>query len=241
MTDIVGHILVVDDHKTNRLKMSFAVKKLGHTTAMAEDGRQALEMLRAERFDLVLLDIIMPEVDGYQVLEQMKADHTLRDIPVVVISAEQEMASVVKGIELGAEDYLPKDFDPVLLAARVSACLEKKRLRDQEVEYLRNVALVTDAAAAVETEAFDPASLGLDDVATRTDGLGKLARVFQRMAREVFAREQRLKQEVTQLRIELNEARKAQEVAEIAGSEFFQDLVARAAALRKMSQDRSER
>jgi CheY-like chemotaxis protein len=240
VTGTVGHILVVDDHKTNRLKMSFAVKKLGHTTAMAEDGRQALDMLRAEPFDLVLLDIVMPEVDGYQVLEQMKADHALRDIPVVVISAEQEIASVVKGIELGAEDYLPKDFDPILLDARVRACLEKKRLRDQEVEYLRNVALVTDAAAAVETEAFDPDSLGLDDAAARADGLGRLARVFQRMAREVYAREQRLQGEVIQLRIELDGARRARDVSEITGTEFFQDLLARAADMRRSVRNKDE-
>jgi CheY-like chemotaxis protein len=91
--------------------MSFAVKKLGYTVEMAEDGRQALELLREQPFDLVLLDIIMPELDGYQVLEQMKADSRLRHIPVIVISAEQELDSVVKGIELGAEDYLPKTFD----------------------------------------------------------------------------------------------------------------------------------
>jgi serine phosphatase RsbU (regulator of sigma subunit) len=132
VTDIVGHILVVDDHKTNRLKMSFAVTELGYTTEMAEDGRQALEMLRAEPFDLVLLDIVMPVMDGYQMLEEMKADSSLCEIPVIVISAQQEMESVVKGIELGAEDYLPRIFDPILLKARVGACLEKKRLRDQE-------------------------------------------------------------------------------------------------------------
>ncbi len=106
MTDKVGHILVVDDHKTNRIKMSFAVKKLGHTVDVAENGRQTLEMLRTQSFDLVLLDIVMPEMDGYQVLEQMKTDTNLRGIPVIVISAETEMTNVVKGIELGAEDYL---------------------------------------------------------------------------------------------------------------------------------------
>src|SRR5262245_44836849 len=115
MTNDQSHILVVDDHKPNRIKISFAVKKLGYTAEVAEDGRQALDMLRVQPFDLVLLDIIMPELDGYEVLEQMKADSGLRHIPVIVISAEQELGSVVKGIELGAEDYLPKTFDPVLL------------------------------------------------------------------------------------------------------------------------------
>ena len=110
-------------------------------------------------FDLVLLDILMPEMDGYQVLKQMKEDKTLREVPVIVISAMDDMESVVKGIELGAEDYLPKTFDPVLLRARIGACLEKKRLRDQEVDYLHNVARVTDAAAAVEAEIFDSTPL----------------------------------------------------------------------------------
>jgi len=139
MIDQPGHILVVDDHEINRLKISFAVKKLGHTVEMAEDGRQALEILRAQPFDLVLLDIVMPEMDGYQVLEHMKADNDLRDIPVIVISAEQKLSSVVKGIELGAEGYLPKTFASVLLKAQVNTYLEKKRFRDQEREYMRRV------------------------------------------------------------------------------------------------------
>jgi class 3 adenylate cyclase len=139
MTNGQGHILVVDDHKTNRLKISLAVKKLGYTAEAAENGRQALEMLRAKPFDLVLLDIIMPELDGYQVLERMKADRELRNIPVIVISAEQELDNVVKGIELGAEDYLPKSFDPVLLKARIGSSLEKKRWHDKEQAYLAKI------------------------------------------------------------------------------------------------------
>jgi DNA-binding response OmpR family regulator len=229
-----GHILVVDDHRTNRLKLSLGLKKQGHTVDEAENGVQALALLRAQAFDLVLLDIIMPEMDGYQVLEEMKQDGRLRDVPVIVISAQDDLESVVKGIELGAEDYLPKSFDPVLLRARIGACLEKKRLRDQEVEYLRNVALVTDAAAAVEDETFDPDGLALEGVAARRDALGQLARVFQCMAREVHAREQRLKQQVQKLRIELDEARQARQVAEITESDYFQRLQAEALALREI-------
>jgi two-component system cell cycle response regulator len=232
MTGEQGHILVVDDHRTSRLKLSLGLKQQGHTVGEAENGVQALEKMRNEAFDLVLLDIIMPEMDGYQVLEQMKEDKTLRDVPVIVISAMDDLESVVKGIELGAEDYLPKTFDPVLLRARIGACLEKKRLRDQEVEYLRNVTLVTDAAAAVETETFDLNTLAA--VAARTDALGQLARVFSRMAREVYAREQRLKQQVQQLRIELDEARQARQVAEITESDYFQQLQSRAQDLRQI-------
>lgn len=132
-----GHVLVVDDYKTNRLKLSMGLKKQGHTVALADNGRQALDILRAESFDVVLLDIMMPEMDGHQVLEHMKRDKNLRDIPVIVISALDEMESVVKCIEMGAEDYLPKPFDPVLLKARLGASLRKKKLRDLEVAYLQ--------------------------------------------------------------------------------------------------------
>ncbi|UCC78103.1 MAG: response regulator, partial [Anaerolineales bacterium] len=127
-----GHILVVDDHRTDRLKLCLGLQQQGHAVDEAEDGVQALQMLRAHSYDLVLLDIVMPEMDGYQVLEQMKEDDVLRDVPVLVISAYDDIDRVVKGILLGAEDYLPKPFDPVLLRARIGACLEKKRLRDQE-------------------------------------------------------------------------------------------------------------
>ncbi len=127
-----GHILVVDDHRTDRLKLCLGLQQQGHAVDEAEDGVQALQMLRAHSYDLVLLDIVMPEMDGYQVLEQMKEDDVLRDVPVLVISAYDDIDRVVKGILLGAEDYLPKPFDPVLLRARIGASLEKKRLRDQE-------------------------------------------------------------------------------------------------------------
>ena len=134
-----GHILVVDDNEMNRLKLSMGLKKQGHTVLQAEGGQRALEMLRAEPFDLLLLDILMPGIDGYQVLREMKGDELLRDIPVIVISALNEMDSIVTAIELGAEDYLPKTFDPVLLKARIGACLEKKRLRDNEQLYLKGL------------------------------------------------------------------------------------------------------
>jgi DNA-binding response OmpR family regulator len=232
MTNTHGHILVVDDHRTTRLKLCLGLKQQGHTVGEAENGMQALEKLRDEKFDLVLLDILMPEMDGYQVLERIKENILLRDVPVIVISAMDDLESVVKGIELGAEDYLPKTFDPVLLRARIGACLEKKRLRDQEVDYLYNVARITDAAAAVEAETFDPQALV--DVATRADALGQLARVFSRMASEIYVREQNLKRQVQQLRIELDDARQAQQVAEITETDYFQQLEDKAQDLRRI-------
>jgi CheY-like chemotaxis protein len=225
-----GRLLIVDDNEINRDVLARRLGPQGYTTVAAENGRKALEMVRTQKFDLLLLDIMMPELNGYEVLRHLKADSHLRDIPVIMISALDDMDSIVRCIKLGAEDYLPKPFDPVLLRARIGASLEKKRLRDQEIEYLHNVDHVIAAAAAVEAGEFDPETLAR--VATRRDELGRLARVFQRMAREVHAREQRLKQEVQQLRIEIDEARTARQVAEITETDYFQDLQRKADQLR---------
>jgi CheY-like chemotaxis protein len=225
-----GRLLIVDDNEINRDVLARRLGRQGYTTAAAENGRKALEMVQTQKFDLLLLDIMMPELNGYEVLRHLKADSHLRDIPVIMISALDDMDSIVRCIKLGAEDYLPKPFDPVLLRARIGASLEKKRLRDQEIEYLHNVDYVIAAAAAVEAGEFDPETLAR--VATRRDELGRLARVFQQMAREVHAREQRLKQEVQQLRIEIDEARTARQVAEITETDYFQDLQRKADQLR---------
>jgi DNA-binding response OmpR family regulator len=225
-----GYLLVVDDDPMNRDTLSRHLQRQGHRVAVAENGRQALEMVSTHPFDLVLLDVMMPKMDGYEVLRRLKRDQASRDIPVIVISALDEVESAVLCVEMGAEDYLPKPFSPVLLRARIGACLEQKRLRDQEVEYLRNVARVTAAAAAVEAGEFESDSLV--DVASRTDGLGQLARVFQRMAREVYAREERLKEQVRALRIELSHGGQARRVAEITETEYFRRLQAEAGELR---------
>jgi len=127
-----GFVLVVDDIEANRDVLSRRLKRQGHTVATAEHGRQALERLRTDNFDVVLLDIMMPEMDGYEVLRRLKGDDALRHIPVIMISALNELDSVVRCIEMGAEDYLPKPFNPTLLKARLGACLEKKRARDRE-------------------------------------------------------------------------------------------------------------
>jgi two-component system, cell cycle response regulator len=230
MADTQGRILVVDDNRLNRIKLTHSLGQQGHTVTMAEQGRQALDLLREQPFDLVLLDILMPEMDGYQVLAEMKRDTVLREIPVIVISAVDEMESVVRCIEMGAEDYLPKPFDPVLLRARTGACLEQKRLRDQELEYLRQVDSLTHAAAAVEAGSFQADCLS--EVAARADALGQLGRVFQRMASEVKAREERLQREVQALRIQIDESRKARQVAEITETEYFRDLRQKAQNLR---------
>jgi len=135
-----GVILVADDDAANRELLGRRLERDGHPVQLADSGRAALALLRSRRVDLVLLDVMMPEVDGYEVLRQLKADDTLRNIPVLMISAVDEIESVVRCIELGAEDYLPKPFDPVLLRARIGACLEKKRLRDREARHLHELA-----------------------------------------------------------------------------------------------------
>src|SRR5258706_11410032 len=132
-------ILIVEDEPFNIAILEQELGALDYTTVSAANGQEALAQVAAESPDLVLLDIMMPIMDGFAVLARLKADPATRDIPVIVISANNDMPSVVKGIKRGAEDYLPKPFDPVLLQARISSCLEKKQLRDKEVEYLKGL------------------------------------------------------------------------------------------------------
>lgn len=139
LPDITGRILVVDDHPDNREVLAKRLERQGHRTAQAEHGRHALEMLATSPFDLVLLDVMMPEMDGYTALHRMKEDPALRHIPVIMISALDEIESVVRCIETGAEDFLPKPFNPTLLRARIGASLEKKSFRDQEQAYLHTI------------------------------------------------------------------------------------------------------
>jgi adenylate cyclase len=135
-----ARLLVVDDNKVNRLLLAHSLELQGHSVALAENGRVALEMLRREGFDLLLLDMEMPEMDGFQVLEQLVSDRQLRDLPVIVTSSLEGIANIVRCIELGAEDYLTKPVNPVLLKARIEASLEKKSLRDQQKELMRRFA-----------------------------------------------------------------------------------------------------
>ena len=152
-TPDTGHLLIVDDNKVNRLLLGRGLEQQGHAVAFAQNGRQALDMLHAQPFDLVLLDVLMPEMDGYQVLEQLTSDTHLRNIPVIMTSSLDELDSVVKCIEMGAEDYLAKPVNPVLLRARVGASLEKKRLRDQQRALIRKFA-TDEVAEDLETSGF---------------------------------------------------------------------------------------
>jgi adenylate cyclase len=135
-----GRILIADDNPVNRLLLARGLEQQGHTVVFAEHGREALELLRQDNFDLLLLDVVMPVLDGYQVLAELKAEPHLRDIPVIMTSSLDELDSVVKCVEMGAEDYLTKPINPVLLNARINASLEKKRLRDQQRELISKFA-----------------------------------------------------------------------------------------------------
>jgi class 3 adenylate cyclase len=134
-------VLVVDDNGINRDLLTRRLDRLGYAVRSAENGRQALEQLASGGIDLVLLDIMMPEMDGFQVLEHRRADPRLQEVPFVVLSALDELDSVVRCVELGAEDYLTKPFNPVLLRARIEASLERKQLHDRELEYTHQLAV----------------------------------------------------------------------------------------------------
>jgi two-component system, cell cycle response regulator len=230
-----GHILVVDDNPVNRMLLTRALESQGYAVGTANDGEQALDMLRSgdgATVDIVLLDILMPEMDGYETLRAIKQDDRIQHIPIIMITAVDEMDSVIRCIEMGATDYLPKPFNNALLQARISASLSSKRLRDLEIEYLIQFGHVIDAAGQVEAGTFDLSSI--ESVARRDDAIGRLARVFGQMAHEVRSREERLKQQVRELRIEIDEARQTRKVAEITETDYFRQLRDQAADLRRI-------
>lgn len=225
-----GRILAVDDVEENRDVLKRHLERQGHTVWLAENGRHALQVLDAEDVEVVLLDIMMPEMDGYQTLEAIRRHPKHAETPVLMISAVDEVESVVRCIERGAEDYLPKPFNPVLLRARITTCLHKKRTRDTEKAFLAAVQQVTHAAAAIEAGSFDAVDLG--EIQLRTDELGAMARMFGSMAREVREREARLRRQVEALRIEVDDAKKTQQVAEITETDYFRHLQEKARAFR---------
>jgi class 3 adenylate cyclase len=152
-TNEPGHLLVVDDNKVNRILLARSLEQQGHKVELAENGKVGLEKLKAQPFDLVLLDIEMPEMDGFQVLEACLNDTELRNIPIIMTSSMEELDSVVKCVELGAEDYLNKPVNPVLLRARINASLEKKRLRDEQRKLFRTFA-TEEVADQLSREGF---------------------------------------------------------------------------------------
>ena len=148
-----GRLLIIDDNKVMRLLLARGLEQQGHSIAMAESGRRGLELLRTERFDIVLLDIQMPEMDGYQVLQAITSNVSLRNIPVIMVSSLDEVDGVARCIQMGAEDYLFKPPNPILLRARIFSSLEKKRLRDQQRELIRKFA-ASEVADDLQAKGF---------------------------------------------------------------------------------------
>lgn len=176
-----GSVLVVEDDPINREILERHLTRQGYQVLLARGGRQALDMLAAARVDVVLLDLVMPEMDGYETLGRLKTDPELSEIPVIVLSALEDLESVVRCIEIGAEDYIQKPFNPVLLNARLSGCIGRKRLRDREIRALQN--RVFQRMAQLQTRQQDVDAL----VAERTSALEARVRELERMLDEVQA------------------------------------------------------
>jgi adenylate cyclase len=153
MAERGARLLIVDDNKVNRMLLKRSVELQGHRAVLAENGRLAIDVLRREAFDLLLLDIEMPEMDGFEVMEQLLADVKLRDMPVIVTSSLDGLEHVVRCIELGADDYLHKPVNQVLLKARIDSSLEKKRLRDQQQDLIKRFA-TSEVAADLQQSGF---------------------------------------------------------------------------------------
>lgn len=200
----MGRILIVDDVEENRAVLARRLEREGYAVDSVAGGEEALKRVTDGAFDLVLLDVLMPGMDGFAVLERIKKDPATRSVPVIMISALDDLPSVVRCIEHGAEDYLTKPFDPVLLRARIGASLEKKRWHDREADYLRQVSRVIEAASAVERGTYASDLLGA--IPSRDDELGRLARVFDSMAAGVREREERLERQLLQLQADVSAA-----------------------------------
>jgi len=207
-----ARVLVVDDDEMLREQLAMVLERLGHTVIMAEHGRAGLEAAERDAPDLVITDLSMPGMDGFELLERLKAGTRTQHIPVIVVSGEGDAASVVRCLERGAEDHLTKPYEALVLAARIRTSLERKRLRDLELAYLHRVAQLTAAAEAVEGQTYDQKLLA--DLLARQDQLGQLARVFDRMVRGIRSREERLQARVRGLRREMEQSGAVTEVAE---------------------------
>lgn len=226
-----GRILAVDDDDLNLDVLAQRLSRQGHVVTTATDGLEALAKARQQTFDLILLDVMMPRLDGYGTLAELKADEQLRHIPVIMISALDELSSVVRCIEAGAEDYLPKPFNATLLRARLSACLEKKAQRDQEHELYTNLVKsqqrlhreLSQADAVVASMAAD----------VREDPrMAPLLAAFERMSGAVSRRETELRATIQELEIKISRQAISTHVGSIVADPSFSSLTERARAMR---------
>ncbi len=233
MNPVAANTLVVDDNLVNREILRRILQTDGHLVSVAASGEEALECLAGSSppVDVVFLDIVMPGMDGFEVLQRIKDQHALSHIPVIMVSALEDVASVARCIRAGAADYLVKPIDATILRARLFASLAEKRHRDAEREYFELVEILAGAAAEVERGNYS--QVDLRAVTLREDPLGLLARTFEKMAVEVRDREARLATQVLELRIEVDVARREKQVSSITGTSYFQQLRDQAAELRR--------
>lgn len=227
-----GHILAVDDDPLNRDMLASRLVRQGHSVTTAVDGVEVLEKVRQQRFDLVLLDVMMPRLDGYETLLRLKADEELRHLPVIMISALDDLSSVVRCIEAGAEDYLPKPFNATLLRARIGACLEKKALRDQELELYRNLSQ-SQQRLARELQSATTYVANLSDALRQDPRVAPLLAAFQRMTSAASRQETELRATIKELEIKINTSALQLEVGSIVTDPAFTSLAERARAMRQ--------
>lgn len=230
-----GCILAVDDDALNLDLLAQRLSRQGHVVSTAVDGEDALERLRERSFDLVLLDVMMPRLDGYSTLARLKADEQLRAIPVIMISALDELSSVVRCIEAGAEDYLPKPFNPTLLRARIGACLEKKALHDQELKLYDSL---VHSQRQLDRELVQAHRFvaGLDPATREDPQVHSLMVAFERMTAAVSRRETDLRATISDLEIQINRQALTSQVKTIVTDPTFSALSERAKAMRARRQ-----
>jgi CheY-like chemotaxis protein len=196
-----SRLLAVDDSEAPRKVLVRLLERMGYEVVSAGDGLEGMAIAERERIDVIVSDIEMPNCDGFEFLERLKASDVTRDIPVIVVSGVDDNESVVRCIELGAEDHLTKPFDSLLLQARVRTALERRRARDQELDYLRRVAELTVAAEEVDKATYVAGSVS--HLASEDDALGRLARVFDRVVSGWQSKEARLRRQIREFSEEI--------------------------------------
>lgn len=227
-----GRILAVDDDPLNRDMLVSRLMRQGHQVTAAVDGVEVLETVRRKPFDLVLLDVMMPRLGGYETLIRLKADEELRHLPVIMISALDDIASVVRCIEAGAEDYLPKPFNATLLRARIGACLEKKALRDQEMALYKNLVL-SQQRLERELSRARGCVAGLAADLADDPRVAPLLAAFERMTGAVSRQETELRATIKELEIQINTNALQGQVCSILEDPSFASLAERARAMRR--------
>ena len=227
-----GRILLVDDDPLNLDLLAQRLTRQGHIVSCAADGQEALAQLRRQPFDLVLLDVIMPRLDGYATLAALKADEALRSIPVIMISALDELSSVVRCIEAGAEDYLPKPFNPTLLRARVGASLEKKFAYEKQIALYQQLLNSQRQLDRELSEAHRRVAQMAPEV-RQDPGVAPLLEAFARMSGAVSRRETDLRSTISELKIEINRQQLGSQLRAIVADPGFASLSERVKAMRE--------